>query len=265
MAGRQGGQIDALLVQALQHGRKTFSGRAPDDRVARDPAVPQIDLADRRAFLPHFWRRRAGREPRRAALDEECGNARRAACAGIGPRQHRKEAGDRGQRDIALRTVEDVAAVGLGFGPRRKRSGIRARALFGQRQAADEITRGKTRQIRLLLLCRAVADQAFRADPGILRPDDAVGDRALAELDEGEGQLLLGQFAAAVGPGDAPAKRAKPAQFGEDGGIDPVLAFDPLLVGDGDLGDEATRIGQQILQAGGIGDHGVRPLSTLAR
>src|SRR5262245_11430822 len=98
----EGGQVDALLVQALYDGRKAETRSEPDDGPRGDAAVPQINLSDRRALLPHFWRRRAGREPRCSALDEEGRDARRAAHALICARPHREQPGDRGTRDVAL-------------------------------------------------------------------------------------------------------------------------------------------------------------------
>ena len=50
-AGRQRRQIDALLVQHLHHRPEAIASLA-DDAAFRHAAVPQQDLADRRAFGP---------------------------------------------------------------------------------------------------------------------------------------------------------------------------------------------------------------------
>ena len=142
---------------------------------------------------------------------------------------------------------------------RLQRGCIGAGAFLGQGEAADQIARGETRKISLLLLGGAVADQTFGANTRILRTDHPEGDRALGELDEGQRQLLLGQLAAAIVPGDAPAEGAEALHLGDEVLADAILPLDPVLVGDRDVAHEVAHARQQFVQACLIGNHGVRP------
>ena len=137
-----------------------------------------------------------------------------------------------------------------------QRGRIRPRVLLGQGEAAEHFAGRQLRQVGALLFLGAVADDGFRADAGVLGADDAVGERALGEFDEGQRQFLAGQALAAVFFRYRPAEGAQFAHRGDAFLGHAVFRLDAVLVGDCDLAHEAAGVFEEAVQGFGIADHG---------
>ena len=255
-AGREGGEIDALLVERLHHRAEPLPRFAADQGVGGDATVGERDLADGRALLPHLGRRGAGLQPRCAAFDQEGRDAAAAPFAPVGPGKDGVEIGDGRQRDVALGAVQrprSVIALARGGSQGRR---VGAGVFLGQCKAAQDFAGRKPREVALFLLVGPVADDAFRPDAGVLGADHAIGDRALGEFEERQCQFLGGQAGPAVFLGDRPPERAEVAHGGDDLVGDAVLCLGPVLVGDRDVAHEAADAGNKVIEAGVVADHG---------
>ena len=173
----------------------------------------------------------------------------------VGPGEDREETCDRRQGDVTLGAVDEVVAVG-----ELARAGLQCRRIgtgrfFRQGETADQLARGKAGQVALLLIGRAVPDQAFRSDAGVLRSHDAIGHRALGQFHEGQGQFFGRQFTAAIDLRDAPAEGAELSHRRDEVFADAVLALDAVLVGNGNFPHEAPGARQEIVEPGLVVDH----------
>src|SRR5215213_317021 len=124
-----------------------------EQRVARDPAVLEDELARGRARNAHLRLQASDLEAASLGLDDERGDPGVARLR-IGLGEDRVEVRNRGVRDEPLRAVEDVA-VAVAARRRPHRSRVGARAGLRQRVRAQPLPRREPRQVALLLLLAA--------------------------------------------------------------------------------------------------------------
>ncbi|KAF5290255.1 hypothetical protein FQR65_LT20672 [Abscondita terminalis] len=237
-ARAQRGQVQALLIEHLQHGLEALAFASADDLVGRHAAAVEMHVGDGRAGLAHLAVGLAGGQARRT-LHEEGRESLAARAALLRAGDDGEHIGQRCVGDEALGAVQHVV-VALAARRGLDVARLRARVRLGQRQAARELAARHAWQPALLLVLGAVGHQGFRADAGV----------------GAQHQFLGAQAQAAVGLGNAPAEVALVAQLLDHGGRDVVVALDLSFQRMPAVAHEMADVCNQGLQAGVVLDHG---------
>ncbi len=226
-------------------------------------AIVEDDVAGMGALLAHLLVPFAELDARRAALDQERGNAVGTFVGRRGARHHGEEPGLRRVGDEALGAVEDIA-VAIAPRGRLQGGGVGAGIRFGQREGADDLAGRELGQVAALLLLGPVHDDALGADAVVGADERAERGRGLADL-EGEARLFLhGEAKAAIFGGDSQAEHAEFFHLGDHLRRNSVFLRDLELDRDQPLLNEARHGFAQLIEGFAIQRHAPSPSGSTA-
>ena len=248
------GNVQPAAVEHLHCGDEAFAFAA-DDIGRGHRAILEDHIAGERARLPHLPVHRAEGQPRRAALDDERGNAPGALDLRVGAGHHIEGLGHWRVGDVALGAVEQVTVAVAGGGG-AQRGGVGAGFGFGQAETADPLAAGVFWQVFPLLLFGSVEHDRRRADAIVGADQRAERRRGLAEFDGDEDFLFHGQTEAAVLFRDRQAEQAELLHFGDDFLRHPLVLGKPLLSRHEPLAHKALDQGKQLVERFLVSDHG---------
>ncbi|MNM72543.1 hypothetical protein D3C81_842390 [compost metagenome] len=253
--------MQSALVEDLHCGLEADTFDAANQVGGRNAAVLENHVAGVGAFLAHLLVDLAQRQARGAGFNDECRDAACTLDLRVAAGHDGENARVRGIGDKALGAVEHIAvAVTHSTGAQRRRVGAGAR--FGQRERADQFTRGHARQVVALLRLGAVDDQALGADAVVGADQGAEGRGGLAQFEGHQDLFFHAQAKAIVVLGNAQAEQAQFTHFLDDGWRYAVVFRHRMFGGHQPFADETRQAVEQQVECFLIVDH-ARPLGVI--